>query len=114
MTGSIPSPAASQMSNMPSTNRFMRLINGRDKGRKAKSMSSGQPGFGSSWSLFEDQLVSDAINSTLHFKVSYITWCWASFNKTVLFDICFLTWMSVNVSSVYFVHLKSARNDIKF
>ncbi|CAN1131160.1 Chromatin modification-related protein EAF1 A [Linum perenne] len=85
MTGSIPSPAASQMSNMPSTNRFMRLINGRDKGRKAKSlkqMSSGQPGFGSSWSLFEDQalvvlvhdmgpnweLVSDAINSTLHFK----------------------------------------------
>ncbi|CAL1412008.1 unnamed protein product [Linum trigynum] len=83
-TGSIPSPAASQMSNMPSTNRFMRLINGRDKGRKPKSLkiSVGQPGFGSPWSLFEDQalvvlvhdmgpnweLVSDAINSTLHFK----------------------------------------------
>ncbi|CAI0561060.1 unnamed protein product [Linum tenue] len=85
-TGSIPSPAASQMSNMPSTNRFMRLINGRDKGRKPKSLkiSVGQPGFGSPWSLFEDQalvvlvhdmgpnweLVSDAINSTLHFKGS--------------------------------------------
>ncbi|CAN0897912.1 Chromatin modification-related protein EAF1 A [Linum grandiflorum] len=82
-TGPIPSVATSQI-NIPSTNRFMRLINGRDKGRKAKSlkMSAGQPGFGSSWSLFEDQalvvlvhdmgpnweLVSDAINSTLHFK----------------------------------------------
>ncbi|CAI0426598.1 unnamed protein product [Linum tenue] len=85
-TGSIPSPAASQMSNMPNTNRFMRLINGRDRGRKPKSLkvSAGQPGSGSPWSLFEDQalvvlvhdmgpnweLVSDAINSTLHFKGS--------------------------------------------
>ncbi|KAF7825770.1 chromatin modification-related protein EAF1 B-like isoform X1 [Senna tora] len=81
MNGSIPSPAASQMSN-PS--KFIKIISGRDRGRKAKSLkiSAGQPGSGSPWSLFEDQalvvlvhdmgpnweLVSDAINSTLQFK----------------------------------------------
>ncbi|KAL5794794.1 hypothetical protein ACOSP7_003388 [Xanthoceras sorbifolium] len=84
MTGSIPSPAASQMSNMSNPTKFIKLIGGRDRGRKAKAlkMSAGQPGSGSPWSLFEDQalvvlvhdmgpnweLVSDAINSTLQFK----------------------------------------------
>ncbi|KAJ9176580.1 hypothetical protein P3X46_011879 [Hevea brasiliensis] len=82
MSGSIPSPAASQMSNMPS--KIMKFIVGRDRGRKPKSLKApaGQPGSGSPWSLFEDQalvvlvhdmgpnweLVSDAINSTLQFK----------------------------------------------
>lgn len=84
MTGSIPSPAASQMSNMSNPNKFMKMIGGRDRGRKSKAlkMPAGQPGCGSPWSLFEDQalvvlvhdmgpnweLVSDAINSTLQFK----------------------------------------------
>ncbi|KAJ0052445.1 hypothetical protein Pint_01548 [Pistacia integerrima] len=84
MTGSIPSPAASQMSNMSNPTKFIKLIGGRDRGRKAKALkiSAGQPGSGSPWSLFEDQalvvlvhdmgpnweLVSDAINSTLQFK----------------------------------------------
>ncbi|KAL5562108.1 hypothetical protein UlMin_031855 [Ulmus minor] len=83
MTGSIPSPVTSQ-NTMPNTSKFIKLIGGRDRGRKAKSlkMSAGQPGFGSPWTLFEDQalvvlvhdmgpnweLISDAINSTLHFK----------------------------------------------
>ncbi|KAK7293095.1 hypothetical protein RJT34_15956 [Clitoria ternatea] len=85
MTNSIPSPAASQMSNMSNPSKFIRIISGgRDRGRKAKTLkiSAGQPGFGSPWSLFEDQalvvlvhdmgpnweLISDAINSTLQFK----------------------------------------------
>ncbi|KAJ8749576.1 hypothetical protein K2173_026225 [Erythroxylum novogranatense] len=83
LTGSIPSPATSQMSNM-SNSKFMKII-GRDRGnKKTKSLkiSAGQLGPGSPWSLFEDQalvvlvhdmgpnweLVSDAINSTLQFK----------------------------------------------
>ncbi|XP_002521085.2 chromatin modification-related protein EAF1 B isoform X1 [Ricinus communis] len=78
-----PSPVASQMSNMPS--KVMKLIVGRDRGRKPKALKvpAGQPGGpGNPWSLFEDQalvvlvhdmgpnweLVSDAINSTLQFK----------------------------------------------
>ncbi|RZB47192.1 Chromatin modification-related protein EAF1 B [Glycine soja] len=81
IANSIPSPAASQMSNMSSPSKFIRIISGgRDRGRKAKALkvSVGQPGFGSPWSLFEEQalvvlvhdmgpnweLVSDAINST--------------------------------------------------
>ncbi|CAK7333927.1 unnamed protein product [Dovyalis caffra] len=82
MAGSIPSPAASQMSNMSNTNRFIKLIGGRERGRKNKSMkiSAGQPGSGSPWSLFEDQVafpsvsflnlsfLCDAINSTVQFK----------------------------------------------
>nr|KYP63473.1 Helicase SRCAP [Cajanus cajan] len=85
MTNSIPSPAASQMSNMSNPSKFIRIISsGRDRGRKAKALkvSAGQPGSGSPWSLFEDQalvvlvhdmgpnweLVSDAINSTIQFK----------------------------------------------
>ncbi|KAI3450859.1 hypothetical protein Pfo_007524 [Paulownia fortunei] len=82
--GSVPSPVASQMSNMSNPNKFIKMLGGRDRGRKAKAlkMPSGQPGSGSPWSPFEDQalvvlahdlgpnweLVSDAINSTLHFK----------------------------------------------
>ncbi|CAK9168478.1 unnamed protein product [Ilex paraguariensis] len=84
MVGSIPSPAASQMSNMSNPNKFIKMLGGRDRGRKAKGLKvpAGQPGSGSPWSLFEDQalvvlvhdmgpsweLVSDAINSTLQFK----------------------------------------------
>ncbi|XVF32192.1 hypothetical protein REPUB_Repub17cG0060900 [Reevesia pubescens] len=83
-SGSIPSPVGSQMSNMSNPSKIIRLIHGRDRGRKAKppKISAGQPGSGSPWSLFEDQalvvlvhdmgpnweLVSDAINSTLQFK----------------------------------------------
>ncbi|CAN4093728.1 unnamed protein product [Withania somnifera] len=85
--GFIPSPAASQMSNMSNPNKLMRMLSGRDQGRKAKilKMSAGQAGSGSPWSLFEDQalvvlvhdmgpnweLVSDAFNSTLQFKCIY-------------------------------------------
>ncbi|KAM5563088.1 hypothetical protein ABKV19_018000 [Rosa sericea] len=84
MTGSIHSPVASQMSNMTNPSKLIKLIGGRDRGRKAKAMKMpvGQPGSGSPWSLFEDQalvvlvhdmgpnweLISDAINSTLHLK----------------------------------------------
>ncbi|KAJ6740527.1 CHROMATIN MODIFICATION-RELATED PROTEIN EAF1 A-RELATED [Salix purpurea] len=75
MTGSIPSPALSQMSNMSNTKRFIKLIGGRERGRKNKSMkmSAGQPGFGSPWSLFEDQalvvLVHDmGPNYNFHFS----------------------------------------------
>ncbi|KAG6722046.1 hypothetical protein I3842_03G142200 [Carya illinoinensis] len=84
MGGSIPSPVASQMSNMSNPNKFIKLIGGRDRGRKVKALkiSAGQSGSGSPWSLFEDQalvvlvhdmgpnweLVSDVINSTLQFK----------------------------------------------
>ncbi|XP_044494241.1 chromatin modification-related protein EAF1 B-like isoform X2 [Mangifera indica] len=88
MSGSIPSPAASQMSNMSNPTKFIKPISGRDRGRKTKALkpflqiSAGQPGSGSPWSSFEDQalvvlvhdmgpnweLVSDAINSTLQFK----------------------------------------------
>ncbi|KAE9622154.1 putative nucleoplasmin ATPase transcription factor MYB-HB-like family [Lupinus albus] len=87
ITNSIPSPAASQMSNMSNPSKFIRIFSGRDRGRKAKGLkvSSGQPDSGTLWSLFEDQalvvlvhdmgpnweLVSDAINSTLQFKFIY-------------------------------------------
>ncbi|KAF4367501.1 hypothetical protein G4B88_003705, partial [Cannabis sativa] len=85
MGGSIPSPVASQ-NNISNATKIIKLIGGtgRDRGRKAKflKMSVMQPGSGSPWSLFEDQalvvlvhdmgpnweLISDAINSTLHFK----------------------------------------------
>ncbi|KAL1565730.1 chromatin modification-related protein EAF1 B-like isoform X2 [Salvia divinorum] len=82
--GSAPSPAASQMSNMSNSNKFVKMLSGRDRGRKPKimKMPTGQLGSGSPWTLFEDQalvvlahdlgpnweLVSDAINSTLQFK----------------------------------------------
>ncbi|XP_019450094.1 PREDICTED: chromatin modification-related protein EAF1 B-like isoform X1 [Lupinus angustifolius] len=87
ITSSIPSPAASQISNMSNPSKFIRIISGRDRGRKAKGqkISAGQPGSGTIWSLFEDQalvvlvhdmgpnweLVSDAINSSLQFKCIY-------------------------------------------
>jgi len=38
LTNSIPSPAASQMSNMSTPNKFIKIISGRDRGRKAKSL----------------------------------------------------------------------------
>ncbi|KAL0390252.1 UNVERIFIED_CONTAM: Chromatin modification-related protein EAF1 B [Sesamum calycinum] len=82
--GSVPSPVASQMSNMSNPNKFIKILGGRDRGRKPKvlKMPAGQPSAGSPWTLFEDQalvvlvhdmgpnweLISDAINSTLQFK----------------------------------------------
>ncbi|XP_021763469.1 chromatin modification-related protein EAF1 B-like [Chenopodium quinoa] len=84
MSGSVASPVASQMSNMSSQSKIIKLIGGRDRSRKAKGLKvpAVQPGSGSPWSSFEDQalivlvhdmgpnweLVSDAINSTLRFK----------------------------------------------
>ncbi|GKU86056.1 hypothetical protein SLEP1_g637 [Rubroshorea leprosula] len=88
-SGSIPSPVASQVSNMSNPNKLIKIIGGRDRGRKPKGskITAGQPGPGSSWSLFEDQalvvlvhdmgpnweLVSDAINSTVQFKCIFRT-----------------------------------------
>ncbi|KAG2297955.1 hypothetical protein Bca52824_034427 [Brassica carinata] len=87
LTGSIPSPAASQMSNMSNPNKSIKFIGGRDRARKIKGLkiSSGQHGSGTTWSLFEDQalvvlvhdmgpnweLISDAMNSTLKIKCIY-------------------------------------------
>ncbi|RWR83969.1 chromatin modification-related protein EAF1 B-like protein isoform X1 [Cinnamomum micranthum f. kanehirae] len=84
MSGSIPSPVASQMSNMSNSNKLIKVIAGRDRDRKAKAikMSAGQSAFGNPWSDYEDQalvvlvhdmgpnweLVSDALNSSLQFK----------------------------------------------
>ncbi|KAF6177065.1 hypothetical protein GIB67_015940 [Kingdonia uniflora] len=75
---------ASQMSNMSNPNKFMKLMAGRDRGRKTKTlkMATRQFGPGNPWSQFEDQalvvlvhdmgqnweLISDAINSTMQFK----------------------------------------------
>ncbi|KAL1200409.1 Chromatin modification-related protein EAF1 A [Cardamine amara subsp. amara] len=83
----IPSPAASQMSNMSNPNKFIKFFGGRDRGRKIKGLkiSSGQEGCENPWSLFEDQalvvlvhdmgpnweLISDAMNSTLKIKCIY-------------------------------------------
>ncbi|XP_020573993.1 chromatin modification-related protein EAF1 B-like isoform X2 [Phalaenopsis equestris] len=84
---SMPSPVASQMSNMSNSNKLIRIISNRDKGRKSKALkiAGGQSGPGIAWSTFEDQalvvlvhdmglnweLISDALNSTLHFKCIY-------------------------------------------
>lgn len=38
MTNSIPSPAASQMSNMSNPNKFIKIISGRDRARKTKAL----------------------------------------------------------------------------
>lgn len=38
VTGSIPSPVASQMSNMSNPNKLIKMIAGRDRGRKAKAL----------------------------------------------------------------------------
>ncbi|XP_020520493.1 chromatin modification-related protein EAF1 B isoform X1 [Amborella trichopoda] len=83
-TASMPSPVASQMSNMSNPNKLIRMIASRDRSRKPKTLKlpPGQPGSGAPWSTFEDQalvvlvhdmgpnweLVSDAINTTLQFK----------------------------------------------
>ncbi|XP_042419926.1 chromatin modification-related protein EAF1 B-like isoform X5 [Zingiber officinale] len=82
--GSLPSPVASQMSNMSNSNKLLKIIASRDRARKCTTlkMAAGQSGPGSPWSNFEDQalvvlvhdlgpnweLVSDAMNSTLQFK----------------------------------------------
>ncbi|XP_042376811.1 chromatin modification-related protein EAF1 B-like isoform X1 [Zingiber officinale] len=82
--GSLPSPVASQMSNMSNSNKLIKVIASRDRARKSKAlkMAAGQSGPGSPWSNFEDQalvvlvhdmgpnweLISDAMNSTLQFK----------------------------------------------
>nr|CAD1828645.1 unnamed protein product [Ananas comosus var. bracteatus] len=87
VSGSMPSPVASQMSNMPNPNKLIKMVANRDRGRKGKAlkMAAGPSGCGSPWSNFEDQalvvlvhdmgpnweLVSDAINSTLQFKCIY-------------------------------------------
>ncbi|KAG9149345.1 hypothetical protein Leryth_003304 [Lithospermum erythrorhizon] len=85
VAGSVPSPVASQMSNMSKLN--IKIIGGGEQGRKTKAskVPSKQQGSGSPWSQFEDQalivlvhdmgpnweLVSDAINFTLQFKCVY-------------------------------------------
>uniref|UniRef100_A0A7N0TQI7 Uncharacterized protein n=1 Tax=Kalanchoe fedtschenkoi TaxID=63787 RepID=A0A7N0TQI7_KALFE len=82
--GSMPSPVASQMSNMSHANEYKKIVVNRDRLRKAKVTKLPIPvsGSGSAWTSFEDQalvvlvhdmgpnweLVSDAINSTLKFK----------------------------------------------
>ncbi|CAA7045810.1 unnamed protein product [Microthlaspi erraticum] len=87
LTGSIPSPAASQMSNMSNPNKSIKFVGGRDRARKIKGMkiSPGQHGSENPWSLFEDQalvvlvhdmgpnweLISDAMNCTLKIKCIY-------------------------------------------
>ncbi|XP_024009658.1 chromatin modification-related protein EAF1 B isoform X2 [Eutrema salsugineum] len=87
LAGSIPSPAASQMSNMSNPNKSIKFIGGRDRSRKIKGLkiSPGQHGSENPWSLFEDQalvvlvhdmgpnweLISDAMNSTLKIKCIY-------------------------------------------
>lgn len=38
VTGSIPSPAASQMSNMSNPNKIMKVLNSRDRSRKGKNL----------------------------------------------------------------------------
>lgn len=38
LTGSIPSPAASQMSNMSNPNKSIKFVGGRDRGRKIKGL----------------------------------------------------------------------------
>ncbi|KAI3960659.1 hypothetical protein MKX01_003833 [Papaver californicum] len=84
LIGSIPSPVASQMSNLTNPNKHLKMHLAQNRGRKPKGvkMTSGPFGSGSSWTQFEDQalvvlvhdmgpnweLVSDVINSTLQFK----------------------------------------------
>lgn len=36
--GFVPSPAASQMSNMSNPNKLVRMLSGRDQGRRAKAL----------------------------------------------------------------------------
>ncbi|KAL8129278.1 hypothetical protein V2J09_018433 [Rumex salicifolius] len=66
MSGSVASPVGSQMSNMSNPNKLIKLIGGRDRGRKAKTPKALVVlvhDMGPNW-----ELVSDAISSTLHFK----------------------------------------------
>eukprot|EP01018_Ginkgo_biloba_P025815 Gb_03424 [translate_table: standard] len=84
VTVSVPSPGASQMSNMSNPNKFFRMIANRDRGRKNKTgkAAPSPTGTGIPWSTFEDQalvvlvhdvgpnweLVSDIINASLQIK----------------------------------------------
>ncbi|KAL9262753.1 Chromatin modification-related protein [Drosera capensis] len=86
LSGSITSPAASQMSNMSNPNKLSKPAGSRGQVRKVKlpKVTIRQPGSGGEWTLYEDQalvvlvhdmgpnweLVSDAFNSTLLFKGS--------------------------------------------
>ncbi|GFY99496.1 helicase/SANT-associated, DNA binding protein [Actinidia rufa] len=66
ISGSIPSPVASQMSNMSNPNKLIKILGGRDRGRKSKSLKALVVlvhDMGPNW-----ELISDAINSTLQFK----------------------------------------------
>ncbi|GAB2226507.1 hypothetical protein Drorol1_Dr00022317 [Drosera rotundifolia] len=87
VSGSITSPAASQMSNMSNPNKLSKPAGSRDQVRKVKlpKVTIRQPGSGGEWTLYEDQalvvlvhdmgpnweLVSDAFNSTLLFKCAF-------------------------------------------
>ncbi|KAL9683941.1 hypothetical protein QQ045_021370 [Rhodiola kirilowii] len=84
ISGSMPSPAASQMSNMANANEYKKIIANGDRFKKIKGtkLPIPMPGSGNAWTLFEDQalvvlvhdlgpnwyLVSDALNSTLRLK----------------------------------------------
>ncbi|GAB2282067.1 hypothetical protein Dimus_016624 [Dionaea muscipula] len=84
MSGTVASPAASQMSNMSNPNKLTKFIVGRDQARKTRlaKVPVHKPGCGSEWTLYEDQalvvlvhdmgpnweLVSDTFNTTLLFK----------------------------------------------
>ncbi|XP_039117947.1 chromatin modification-related protein EAF1 B-like [Dioscorea cayenensis subsp. rotundata] len=77
MTGSMTSPVASQMSNMSNSNKLIKTIANRDRGRKHKEtkMTTGQSGSRNPWAAFDwaqiGELVSNAINRTLQFKLHY-------------------------------------------
>lgn len=43
VSGSAPSPAASQMSNMSTPNKFIKMLGGRDRGRKPKILKVHSP-----------------------------------------------------------------------
>ncbi|KAL9235656.1 hypothetical protein vseg_010398 [Gypsophila vaccaria] len=82
LSGSVASPVASQISNLSSQTKIIKLIGGRGKKGKGLKVSCGPRGSGSPWTIVEDQalvvlvhdmgpnweLVSDAINSILQFK----------------------------------------------
>ncbi|GFZ13465.1 helicase/SANT-associated, DNA binding protein [Actinidia rufa] len=66
ITGAIPSPVASQMSNMSNPNKLTKILGGRERGRKSKSLKALVVlvhDMGPNW-----ELISDAVNSTLQFK----------------------------------------------
>ncbi|KAK6145110.1 hypothetical protein DH2020_021930 [Rehmannia glutinosa] len=50
--GSVPSPVASQMSNMSNPNKFIKMLGGRDRGRKPKLLKVLLPFFAAAFQLF--------------------------------------------------------------